>query len=185
MARRPHKSRKNRPRRHRERDEADVREMEDAILAAMNRAELPPEFAYAHRKTGLLGLLEDKSAWPPESIKEWNDAVDEYRSIQAASARPDKPLGWNTQIPELLISPFTQQDFDQVRECTRALSPIEARGMKVVTRIELAAALLCSACDHAYVSGEEDAKGDGPKLFALTEELVLRRAREIYAQGHG
>jgi hypothetical protein len=32
---------------------------------------------------------------------------------------------------------------------------------------------------------EEDAQGDGPNLFALTEELVLRRAREIYAQGHG
>ena len=71
-----------------------------------------------------------------------------------------------------------------MRECTLAISPIEVRGMKVVTRIELAAALLAEACDHAYISGEEDAKGDGPKLFALTEELVLRRAREIYAQGH-
>jgi hypothetical protein len=48
-----------------------------------------------------------------------------------------------------------------------------------------AAALLTAACDHAYVSGEEEAKGDGPNLFALTEELVLRRARKIYAQGHG
>jgi hypothetical protein len=91
-------------------------------------------------------------------------------------ARPDTPHGWNTLIPELLISPFTQQDYDQVRECISVIAPIEARGMKVVTRVELAAALLCSACDHAYVSGEEDAQGDGPKLFALTEELVLRRA---------
>ena len=89
--------------------------MEVAILAAMHKAELPPEFSYAYRKTGLLGLAEDKSAWPPESIKEWNDAVDEYRAIQAASARPDKPKGWNTQITELLISPFTQQDYDQVQ----------------------------------------------------------------------
>ena len=55
--------------------------------------------------------------------------------------------------------------------------------MKVVTRIELAAALLASACDHAYISGQEGAQGDGPNLFALTEELVLRRAREIYVQG--
>jgi hypothetical protein len=156
--------------------------MEAAILAAMHKADLPPEFSYAYRKTGLLGLAEDKSAWPPEHIKEWNDAVDEYRAIQA---RSDKPIGWNTQITELLISPFTQQDYDQVRECVSAIAPIEARGMKVVTRVELAAALLASACDHAYVSGEEDAQGDGPNLFALTEELVLRRAREIYAQGHG
>src|SRR5215470_19333745 len=138
MARRPHKSRKNQPR-HRRRDEADERDMEAAILAAMQKADLPPEFAYAYKKTGLLGLAEDKSLWPPEHINEWNDAVDEYRVIQA---RPDRPKGWNTLIPELLISPFTQQDYDQVRECTLALSPIEARGMKVVTRIELAAALL-------------------------------------------
>jgi hypothetical protein len=183
MARRPHKSRKNR---RRERPpEPGESDMEAAILAAMHKADLPPEFSYAYRKTGLLGLAEDKSRWPPESIKEWNDAVDEYRAMQRAAARPDKPNDWNTQIPELLISPFTQQDYDQVRECVSAIAPIEARGMKVVTRVELAAALLCSACDHAYISGEEDAQGDGPKLFALTEELVLRRAREIYAQGHG
>ena len=72
-----------------------------------------------------------------------------------------------------------------MRECVSAIAPIGARGMKVVTRIELAAALLASACDHAYISGEEDAQGDGPNLFALMEELVLRRAREIYAHGHG
>jgi hypothetical protein len=88
-----------------------------------------------------------------------------------------------SSLAELLLSPFTQQDYDQVRECVHAIAPIELRGMKVVTRIELVAALLASACDHAYTSGEEDTKGDGPNLFALTEELVLRRAREIYAQG--
>jgi hypothetical protein len=182
MARRPHKSRKNRRRRREARDEGDIRDMEETILSAMQKADLPPEFAYAYKKTGLLGLAEDKSLWPPENIKEWNDAVDEYRAMQA---RADKPKGWNTLIPELLISPFTQQDYDHVRECVSAIAPIEARGMKVVTRVELAAALLASACDHAYISGEEDAQGDGPNLFALTEELVLRRAREIYAQGHG
>jgi hypothetical protein len=62
--------------------------MEAAILAAMHKADLPPEFSYAYRKTGLLGLAEHKSLWPPESVKEWNDAVDEYRPMQA---RPDKP----------------------------------------------------------------------------------------------
>ena len=94
-----------------------------AILAAMHKAELPPEFSYAYRKTGLLGLAEDKSLWPPESIKEWNDAVDEYRAIQAASARPDKPKDWNTQITELLISPFTQQDHDQVTDAFQPSLP--------------------------------------------------------------
>ena len=73
----------------------------------MHKADLPPEFSYAYRKTGLPGLAEDKSLWPLENIKEWNDAINEYRAIQAASERPDKPKGCNTQITELLISPFT------------------------------------------------------------------------------
>jgi hypothetical protein len=60
---------------------------------------------------------------------------------------------------------------------------VGSQGMKVVARIELAAALLASACDHTFVRGGEESKGDGPKLFALTEELVLRRAREIYVRG--
>ena len=55
--------------------------------------------------------------------------------------------------------------------------------MKVVARIELAAALLVSACDQGYLSGQET--GEGPEVYALTEALVLRRAREMYAQGHG
>jgi hypothetical protein len=62
--------------------------MEAAILAAMQKADLPPEFAYAYKKTGLLGLAEDKSLWPPENIKEWNDAVDEYRAMQAPRTSP-------------------------------------------------------------------------------------------------
>jgi hypothetical protein len=34
--------------------------MEAEILAAMSRANVPPEVAYAYRKTGLLGLLEER-----------------------------------------------------------------------------------------------------------------------------
>jgi hypothetical protein len=160
--------------------------MEPEVLAAMQKANLPPEFAYAYKKTGLLGLGSDKSNWPPGHVKEWNDAVAEYRAIEAASKRPGRPdpQVWNTKIPELLISPFSQDDLDQVIECLRAIAPIEARGMKVVTRIELAACLLTAACEHGYESGEEtEGRGEGPELFALTEQLVLRRAREIYAQG--
>src|SRR5262245_52705467 len=71
---------------------------DDEVLAAMNKANLPPEYAYAFKKTGLLGIAADKSSWPPENIKEWNDAVDEYRAIQEAANRPDRPKGWNTQI---------------------------------------------------------------------------------------
>jgi hypothetical protein len=48
-------------------------------------------------------------------------AIDLLR--QSIQARTDKPQGWNTQIPELLISPFNQQDVDQVRECTWRYPP--------------------------------------------------------------
>jgi hypothetical protein len=135
--------------------------MEDEVLAAMNKANLPPEFAYAYRKTGLLGLSPDKSAWPQERVEEWNAAVEEGRAIQAAEKRPDRPdpQHWNTKITDLLLSPFTKDDLGQVHECLRAIAPIEARGMKLVTRIELAAVLLASACDHGYDSGEDT---DGP-----------------------
>jgi hypothetical protein len=160
-------------------------DMEADVLAAMSKANLPPEFAYAYKKTGLLGLGADKSRWPPDRVKEWNAAVDEYRAIEAASKQPDRPSKeeWNTTIPELLVCPFTRQDLRQVHECLNAIAPIEARGMKVITRIELAAALLASACSHGYRSGEEvDEGGAGPDMFAWTESMVVRRAREIYAQ---
>src|SRR5262249_49764322 len=109
------------------------------------------------------------------------------RMIQAADARPDRPSRehWNTAIPAMLLSGFTNADLRQVHECMAAVEPIEARGIKVVTRIELAAAFLASACQHAYESklestGPEESAG----RFAATEEIVVQRAREIYSQGH-
>jgi hypothetical protein len=43
-------------------DESDT---EASILAAMHKADLPPEFSCAYRKTDLLDPAEDKSLWPP------------------------------------------------------------------------------------------------------------------------
>jgi hypothetical protein len=118
-----------------------------------------------------------------DRVKEWDDAIDEYFAIEEASKQPDRPSKeeWNTSIPELLASPFARKDLLQVAECLRAIAPIEARGMTLITRIELAAALLAAALSHGYESGEETG-GSGPNVFALAEQLVVRRAREIYAQ---
>ncbi len=162
--------------------------IQEEVLSAMQRAKLPPEFAYAYRKTGLLGLGADKSAWDPKDIKEWNSAVDEYRVMEEARQRADfpKPGTWNTEIPELITSPFSAENLAQVRECVAAIAPIEARGMNVVTRIELAAAFVASAMEHAYEAGEAAGQpGDGFDTFEITADLIIRRAREIYAQGHG
>jgi len=65
----------------------------------------------------------------------------------------------------------------------RAVEPIEAQGMSLITRIELAAVFVASALSHGYTSGDETGEGSsGPAVFALAEQLVMRRAREIYAQ---
>jgi hypothetical protein len=138
-----------------DKDEPTPIDMEADVLAAMSKANLPPEFAYAYKKTGLLGVGADKSNWPPDRVKEWDAAIDEYRAIEAASKQPDRPSKeeWDTSIPELLISPFTRADLAKVHECLRAIEPIEARGMTLIRRIELAATLLAAACSHGYGSG--------------------------------
>lgn len=57
--------------------------------------------------------------------------------------------------------------------------------MNVVTRIELAAAVVASALEHAYKAGEATGQpGDCFDTFEMTADLIIRRAKEIYAQGH-
>ena len=158
--------------------------MEAEVLAAMRKAGVSPAISYAYKKTGLMGFG-DTSAWPADRLKEWDDAVKEYGLIEQASKQPDRPdpHEWNTQITELLVSPFTKQDLEQVRECLRAIAPIEARGMKVATRIELAAALLAAACEPSFEGREAIGEPDhGPKLFALTRYCSSASPRTLRRQ---
>ena len=155
-----------------------------AELEALRKAGTPPQIAYAYKRTGGLLLRDDmREHWPPDRVKEWDDAINEYFAIEEASKQPDRPSPeeWDTEIPELLASPFTRQDLAKVHACLHAIAPIEAQGMTLITRIELAAIFLASALSHGYTSGDETA-GSGPNVFALAGELVVRRAREIYAQ---
>jgi hypothetical protein len=81
---------------------------------------------------------------------------------------------------------FNKDDLEKVHEILSAVAPIEARppGLKVVQRIELAAVFLASACDLAYDSANATGSmGRGPELYARTEQIIIRRAREIYGQG--
>jgi len=56
--------------------------------------------------------------------------------------------------------------------------------MTVMARSELTAALLASACSVAYGSAEAQGVTEkGPERYGLTEDFILRRARELYAQG--
>jgi hypothetical protein len=149
-------------------------EIENDVLEAMRKAGTPPQILYAYRKTGLIGVKGKMENWPADSREEWDNAIKEYFLIEDASKRPDgpDPSEWKTEIPELLLSPFTKQDLAQVHECLAAIAPIEERGM-----------LMAAACEHGYASGEEDGERHGPGMFSLTEQLVVRRARDIYAQG--
>src|SRR5262249_45232198 len=140
---------------------------------------------YAYKKTGLLSLG-DTRLWPKDRREEWEAAIAEYHLIeQARKDRGPKPEGWNTEIPELLVSPFTQEDFDHVQACLKAIAPVEAsRPIKLAARIELAAAALATACEHAYDSAHATGHPEcAEDLYDKAEELVIRRARELYAQG--
>jgi hypothetical protein len=161
-------------------------DMKADVLDALRKAGTPPEIAYAYRKTDLLSLGGDMSLWPKDRVKEWEAAVAEYHLIeQARKDRGPAPEGWDTEIPELLVSPFSQADFDHVRACLRAMAPIEAsRPMKLAARIELAAAALATACEHAYESAHATGQPQNAEdLYEMAEALVIRRARELYAQG--
>lgn len=160
--------------------------MEAEMLDALRKGGAPPEIAYAYKKTGLLYLGGDNSLWPKEHIEEWEAAVAEYHLIEEAKAEAGpKPGGWNTEIPELLVSDFSEEDFAHVRAILKAMAPVEAsRPMKLAARIELAAAALATTCEHAY----DAAHGTGHperamELYDKAEELVIRRARELYSQG--
>ena len=59
--------------------------MKTEVLDAMRKAGLPPAFAYAYRKTGLLGLG-GTSARPADRRKEWDDAVKEHDAAVARLA---------------------------------------------------------------------------------------------------
>jgi len=154
------------------------------MLEAMRKAGTPPHIIYAYEKTDLL-LTKDSPASPSDR-KAWNDAIDDYFAIEAAKKnnpdRPD-PKDWKTEIPELLTSPFSRQDLAKVVACVRAIGPFE-KGLSVVARIELAAAFMATACEHAFDTAK-DIKGvtDGADRSAIAEDLVVRRAWEIYAQG--
>ena len=89
---------------------------------------------------------------------------------------------WSTQIPELIMSDFTQDDHDQVRACLNAIANVEQR-MKLSARVELAAMLLAAAAAAGRNSGEE-ILGPGSRLevYKWTVDLVVRRALEIDAK---
>jgi hypothetical protein len=52
--------------------------LQKEILEAMHKAGTPAQIVYAYRKTGLLLRDDLMSTYPPESVAEWEAAIDEY-----------------------------------------------------------------------------------------------------------
>lgn len=66
--------------------------VEADVLEVMRKAGTPPQIAYAYKRTGGLLLTEDmREHWPPDRVKEWDNAIEEYFAIEEASKRPDRP----------------------------------------------------------------------------------------------
>ena len=49
--------------------------------------------------------------WPPDRVKEWDDAIEEYFVIEDASKNVNRPNPeeWSTEIPEMLASGFDRE----------------------------------------------------------------------------
>lgn len=67
----------------------------------MRKSGTPPQIIYAYKRTGGLLLTEDmREHWPPDRVKEWDNASDEYFAIEEASKGKNvKPLQsqWTTK----------------------------------------------------------------------------------------
>ena len=52
-------------------------EVEAEMIEAMRKAGTPPQIVYAYKRTRGLLLTEDmREHWPPDRVKEWDDATD-------------------------------------------------------------------------------------------------------------
>ena len=163
--------------------------METAVLAAMKKAALPAELMYAYKKTGFLVMESMRGQYSAEDLAEWNAAIAEYERLEGQQATRDaKPdlrtrVIPQTKLPELLESPFTQDDEEAISKCLDALDEVLARThMSVRARMELGAGLLALACDSAYDAQLSDGgtPGDGHQFAIALANIALARVQEIY-----
>jgi hypothetical protein len=58
------------------------------LLEAMNTAELPPQIAYAVKKTGLMLMEGMEGNYPPDAVEDWEAAIEEYFELEKAGRLP-------------------------------------------------------------------------------------------------
>jgi hypothetical protein len=169
-----------------------LEDLQAATLEAMKLSGTRPEIIYAYRKTGR--TLEDnrRHIYPPEAVREWDQAIAEYFQLEAEhAAKPDLPkrkLGRErkvppTDMPELLASPYTDEDKAAIFKCLDALDIVLAvTPMTVRARLEVGAVLVAMTADAAYESAIEQNSTveDALERAALFGNLSLERAQEIF-----
>lgn len=157
------------------------------ILTAMGAAGVDPAIAYAYRKTGLLLDESLGVAYDPDTLREWREAIAEYRRTHS-KAKADPPTGKHvisTELPELLGYTLKDAELEKVVRCLNAIDNTLGHTSTFVM-LEVAAALVVMTCQSAFDSaGADGTPEEGPQRYHYFEDLILRRAREIYAQGHG
>ena len=155
----------------------------------MRKAGTPPQIVYAYKKTGLLLMEEMREHWPKDRVKEWEDAVEEYFAIEDATKGVNRPNPGGVVDQAEMLCPSSgsiSRTWRRSAKSSQRWRRSRREPLKVIVRIELAAAFLATACSAAYDSAEPTgAPGKGPTLYAVTEDMVVKRAREIYGQGRG
>ena len=54
------------------------------LINCMEETGCPPEYVYAAKKTGIIVLEDNVDTFTSSQVDQWNDAVEEYRLLQAA-----------------------------------------------------------------------------------------------------
>jgi hypothetical protein len=172
-----------------------AKEFEKELLEALTSFGTPPEIIFAFSETGILQPehVIGRSPHLRQVLDRWHAiidrtlgliAIDDMLAGPADDDAPAHPGYWQSELPEFAARPITKKDHRQVLECLRSIGEVQKRSMSVMARSELAAALLASACSTAYGSAEAQGVAEkGPERYGLTEDFILRRARELYAQG--
>lgn len=101
--------------------------------------------------------------------------------------RADTPKP-TTSIPELMAMDLTNEEFQTVVACENAVTSLlvgmlKPKGASLRCRIELAAAILLQAIDHAHDAATETGMMEPDALMKMVIDLVERRALEIWGQG--
>ena len=106
----------------------------------------------------------------------------------ASASRGDlpDPTQYHTDIPELIASPLTRAEHEDVMKALERIDEILEKPQSVGMRVELAAAVLAHATKAAYASAAATGHpSQAQKLYDLFEQVAVRRSRELYRQGRG